>query len=49
MSYPRKILLCTLRDGTKIYETVHSEKEYEMLCELIEDEKERVRQYFMYP
>lgn len=48
--YPKKVLLYTLSDGTPIYTTVNSEEEYEQLLIQVEDEKERVRNYFMqYP
>ena len=46
VNYPKKILICTLRDGTPIYETVENEEEYDTLCEEINDCKEYVRNYF---
>jgi hypothetical protein len=44
--YPKKFCLFTLNDGTKIYETVTSEKEYNILCRQIEEAQEYVRNYF---
>lgn len=49
-AYPKKVLICTLSDGTKLYETVHSNEEHERLYDEIEAGKECVRRYFkQYP
>ena len=49
-SYPRKIRIGVLSDGTPIYETVSNDEEYENLLATMEAEQDRVRAYFeQYP
>ena len=44
--YPKKVMIGTFSDGSPIYEKVNSEEELEQLYVTMEEEKERVRNYF---
>ena len=46
IKYPAKLCVCKLSDGTRLYETVNSNEEYDQLVANIEAEKQRVRDYF---
>ena len=45
-SYPHKVLIANLSDGTPIYETVNSDDEFDALMASMDAERERVREYF---
>ena len=46
MNFPCNIKIGTFKNGDPIEMLVSNEKEYEELCEIMEAEKERVRNYF---